>query len=62
VSKPWVLSVAIASSVIFIGIDSTSVLGATNDLSKGVELYNSGKYSQSLPLLEAAVRTPGRFC
>ena len=31
-------------------------VAASADFNKGVELYNSGKYSQSLPLLEAAVR------
>lgn len=33
-----------------------SVSAASADLSRGIEFYNAGKYSQSLPLLEAAVR------
>jgi thiol-disulfide isomerase/thioredoxin len=57
VFKPWTLSLPIATSVIFIATDMAAGIAESNDLNKGVELYNAGKYSQSLPLLEAAVRT-----
>ena len=42
--------------VSLLSVSSTIAIASTNDFSKGVELYNAGKYSQSLPLLEAAVK------
>jgi len=51
-----VIGQAIIVSVLSISSTVTAAIASTNDLSKGIELYNAGKYSQSLPLLEAAVR------
>jgi thiol-disulfide isomerase/thioredoxin len=47
---------ALIVSALFIYSTVAVAIASTSDLSKGVELYNAGKYSQSLPLLEAAVR------
>ncbi len=51
---------ALGRALIVFGFSFSSTfalaVAASADLSKGVELYNAGKYSQSLPLLEAAVR------
>ena len=45
----------IAFGFAFSSIFSVAV-AASADFNLGGELYNSGKYSQSLPLLESAVR------